>query len=464
MSKFPGAKPPTPVIYKTPETGAMKPPGEIEDLNLNPFNSRGRLNEIGFFGTLLVNAFVMLAAAALIHIPLERARGDGNLANILRLSGIWFFIFSCGFWVASSAFLKRWREILNDSSPSWWLKLGIRISLLSPLLSIWLTVMTSLFTRWGPLEARLDRKRSLTLVLISFMIFHAGFLFWSSAVGDLQVNGFHLIRRGAAAPLESLERGLAPGFPKPVVPNNRFYIHVFPYLNPTTKTLVSIWTDLQRVRTIFRDTTDRPQTVCREKLAYLRVIVDDCFFYRFRKTGELSPFSLPIFAMLADFRYRERNNPSSLALAKSEAAIEVMNYIAPLAKAPVAETVQNEKSPFEMTVPAILALNNVLMVFEASPIVLPRIRFLSPLGLLTAFGSPEVALLTLTDDVRKIILLRQVMPMLEMQLKQLRSMTTMVTKFEPTEVAERYTAEINDLTERIESLHRDPLQMHVSAH
>lgn len=384
--------------------------------SLNPFSNRGQIRFASFLLTVTMavalNLLVFLSIRG--HLIVARSKSDVELS--LALYAGWFLFFSLGYYFVSNAFIKRWAALLGSENLGSLMRLVLRVGLLSPVFSYVISILTLMYFPGSPLRS-VGRGGSRATILGSLFVS----LFSAAAATSLlppSVFGLERVQFRKAS--ESLEIEL----PEDSV--SRVFLSV---ASPALRYLSWLGMDFVRARAIMESVELKPETVCNERLGFLGIEVSDCFFRNFRKSGEISPMISPYFGLFFETKYRQ-------------------------------QTVRETRSAATMAL-NLLMLSNLLELVEPGPVFVDRRHLIKPAPLLFAFGSPEVPLIELGQDFQRVILLKRMLPVFELQLSTAQEF---LKQSEATAVLESegidttvLSSELRDLKIRIDSVRRDPL-------
>lgn len=393
--------------------------------NLNPFSSRGRLSFGSFLAvtgvTVLFNVLVFIAIRG--HIIAARAVVDRPKGLILY--GVWGGLSIAGFAVLSNSFVKRWNAILDRAEPSRFWNGLLRFSLLSPLFSYAITLVTLLYFPQSPLQdARSLRSRGPVRMVVAIV------LVLSLVVGIFLPGAWFGVDRLQFRESAQTFARLAFDRGKNPLPSELVLKPIFMALTPGGRYLGWMLADFIRTHGLSLAVEADPTTMCSERLGLFGKEVPDCYFWNLRKMAEQAPLVSPYFALFFEAQYRTG----------------VMRV---LASDPNRTSLQGFAADMVM-------LSNLIELLEKGPLFVERIHFLRPPFLLHAFASPEVPLVEAGQDVQRVSLLTKTIPELERQLHDIR---LMLDEVGPSLGAEEVTvrSEYDDLDRRIQALKRATL-------
>ena len=397
-----------------PKTGA--------DLNLNPFSTKGGLDRLSFLATLAIVVVLLYLLNFVIRGPLQLARASLDSGTAMQWYVAKIVVSLVGFWIISAAYIKRWNAILGQPVPGFTRNL-MRLFLLSPLLSIWFTLFTLIN---GPLL----RGARFIAGIATLILFHFGFVGWMIYSGTVTAGpGLAVHLAEEVSPARSLDEVLPPLAPRPWVPTETFVIHFEPYLSPVWKLSVSLYSDYMRMKAISEEASVPDSPMCREKLGYIGQPVNDCFFYNFRKAGESRAFNTPALASIFESQH-EKELPSSLS---------------------------PQLDPMAKIAPALLSVKNLLTMMEFGPGRRSYREFLKPIGLLSLFSSPEIAIMEASQDAQRMAFARKILPSLKPQVEIARKNAQLLGGQLSRVQAIDLDIEIADIAGRMDALERDPL-------
>jgi hypothetical protein len=403
---------------------------------LSPFSKEGRLDGARFFLCLLIQSTVFYFAGQFIHKNLLSYRQVLNLPMSIAWYGLWFSFSLFAFAFSYNLFLKRWRAVLGFTEPPKILSILLRLFLLSPLLSIWLTGFTVFWV--DGLTFHPATKKSLIAFFAGFsmVIFHFGYLSWQAAHGHILINHGHFHLLNAVSARDSVSKVVTDEDPMAAdkfLPSEFFTIHVFPYFTPMIKYTITAASDARRVQIISRETVDDTMPLCETRERYLGELVENCFYKVFKKVALLEPVITTMPALVAESRYRRTVQPHELEYARDSAR------------------------PMAVLAPAFLTIENLVSFLETGPDVKERSTLIRPIGMLRFFASPELVLLELGQDALRFVLNRQFSSILALQLD---SITKKAEEFRERLNAKEYktvVAKTFELRSRFVRLMSDPL-------
>ena len=317
-------------------------------------------------------------------------QGRNRVQETLLWSTLWILFSSLGFFSVTNIFVKRWNGILarSDGGLSPFKILVLRIGLLSPLLSIWMTLIT-LFS-WR--ERRPSDRHWLTSLWglpLTLLLFHGGYLWLQTQQGQMVWQDWRPELKDVITPRMSLKTIFSSGddFEKKVhvLPPDFYYVHIFPYLNPGSKYLSTLVTDFFRSQIILNSITSQPNELCRTQLEFVGQVVQDCFFYNYRKVGVQLGFSTPISGLMGEMQYRSKMVRDSL-----------------------------QHSVAQLT-DGLLMFNNMLVLMESQVTNDINKIYFNPEGLNRFYSSPEIPLLRIGNELQKNVVRRTLLAKLTTQ-------------------------------------------------
>jgi hypothetical protein len=389
--------------------------------NWNPFSSKPGLDVGGFATTLIAIATVEFTFGYFIQLPLSAARVALDKQQLFVLYAAWSLVSLIGFWFVTNTFIKRWSSIYGFDTIPRWMKLVARILLLSPLLSMWATVYTLLYSKEGAVFQ--DGEKKTTILMTSaatLIVFHTAFLGYRMVQHEISFRG------GRVTLLEetSMRDSLPPGLVRSLwLPGAGFYVHAYPYLSPVSKLFLSLYADFARSKMIGDRVPD-----CES--VYLEQRIPNCYFDSYRGIALKRPFVSPAFGVIFESKYRQ----SVMKSAKPEKPMESFAYNA-------------------------VSVENLIALLEPGDLVYERKKFLHPVGLLPFLGSPELVAISLGQDSQRYVLSLKLVPLLEPQLAKLKkSLDDIKGALAP---AEEKVAndKMTELRARLKALASDPLSV-----
>lgn len=389
--------------------------------NWNPLSSKPGLDFGGFALTLIAIATAEFAFGVFVQLPLRSARVAVDKSQLTLFYFVWGLVSLIGFWCVTNTFLKRWATIYRLEKNPRWMKLASRLLLLSPLLSIWATVYTSMFSAEGTVFEDGEKKTKIAMTaLATLIVFHTCFLGYRLVRHEIAFRGgrFELLKE------TSMRDSLPPGFVRSLwLPGRSFTVHFYPYLSPLTKLGLSVYGDFARAKILADQTPACESTFLGQK-------IPNCFFEAYREIGLKRPFVTPTFGVIFESKYRH----------------DVMKSLK--AETPMRSFAYNS-----------ISVENMLALLEPGELVYNRKKFLHPVGILPFFGSPELPAISFGQDSQHYILSARVVPMLAPQLEKLaKSLEEMKGALTPDE--ERVAVDkMTELRARLKVLASDPLSV-----
>lgn len=375
----------------------------VHQENWNPFSAKGHLSVLGFIVTLGALVALNHFAGANLEDRVSFAKMTALRDKIIASYAVWAVFCSVSFFAVTNTFIKRWTAIFGIDRLTAVERNGIRLALLSPLLSVYLLALTLLFFRGGRGRASASRSLALILAIVLFIPSHAGWLMWRKHVGELELRPGPRFVLSESSP--SLGGSLRRVFQGQAIgdgfllseESDVFFIHVFPYLSPVAKYGVSVYGDYLRVSEIAAVTSDEKSPLCAEQSRFMEASVSNCFMRIYTQVASLSPFSSPIIAFYFETKYRQKIM-KSLEETVSESQVS--------------------RSPDQQVAAALIGLHNLLLLFEPNRVHRDRSVFFQPEGLLRYFGSPEIPALGLAQDYQRYFFMERVLPTVASQLEE----------------------------------------------
>ena len=392
--------------------------------NFNPLSSKGRLSFFAFAWTLLATFVVNLVIYALIRGALIHARAELDKKSTVIFYVVWFLLATLGFRVTSSCFIKRWSDILAQENIGRPLRALIRFSLLSPLLGFPLALATLLFFPQSPMNDVTDggSKSGILLFLVGFLALTVGFSCF------LPNSWFGLER----IQFRESSDAYAPGFNdgKNPFPSEALVKPLLAVATPVLRYLAWVGSDFLRTRMLSQAVGNNAATLCVEKMGFIRVEVQDCYFKNLRKMSTQTPMVSPYFALYFETEYR---------------------------KAAVKPTADGSAAMAGIA-NGLLMISNLIELLEPGPIYIERAHLLKPSFLLHAFGSPEFPLVEAGQDIQRLAIVDKLLPIISTQVESIRSIMKSVGQMVgPDEVLVQ--SELRDIDIRIQAIRKDPLMI-----
>lgn len=413
--------------------------------NLNPFSGKGILTFPSFALILGGTIFFNFMAYAIVRSQLIAARTALSKENALIWYGVWFLLAVIGFASITNAFIKRWAGILGDRELGGFWKSAIRIGLLSPALALPVCLVTFLFFPRSPVNDAGDgapRYALLGSLVMSFVIGISLTVFLPSSFFGLERAHF----RESIEPFISF---VTPNRENPL-PSDQVLKPLYAVASPGTRYLFWIGADFFRTRTLNVAIGKAPEKLCAEKLGYIEVEVQDCFFYRMRAMAQTTPMISPYFGLYFETQYRKTAAESL----KEDFEARLADFRAGVAN----PEKESQKIAMRGFANSLLMASNQLELLEPGPMFIRRTELLKPIFFLRAFGSPEIPFVEAGQDIQRISLLEKLLPVFEFQLA--------ASENEFAKIKDRIgvgsitlESAIRDLRIRLNALKKDPLML-----
>jgi hypothetical protein len=419
--------------------------------NLNPLSGKGVLTFSSFaaifLGTVLFNVIVYL----MLKGHLISARANLDVERALILYGAWFVFALLGFASITNAFIKRWAHILdvNQLGGAW--KSLIRLSLLSPALGLPLTLITFVFFPGSPVSDANDGAPPAALkasLVFSLLLGIATTVFLPDSI-------FGLERAHFRESMDGIVEVLTPDGKNPL-PSDRAIRPLFAVASPGTRYVGWLAADFFRVRALSLAIQANPDKICDQRLGFMEIEVEDCFFYRLRKISTKAPLVSPFFALFYETEYRKRQSENLRD--------NLQNVMEELKFQSKTATREDETRADEVATQSaligfassLLMLSNQLELIEVGPLFIERKELTKPSYLLRAFGSPELPFIELGQDAQRYSLTSKLLPVFEFQISNIE---LQAKKSAPHLAGGGVTlmATLHDTRNRIEAIKRDPL-------
>jgi hypothetical protein len=276
-------------------------------------------------------------------------------------------------------------------------------------------------------------------LFVGLIVFHLGFVVWSYRKGEIEMTGIFKFQ-----PVGTSEENAAIAALK--IPNrheveflsNSYRVHVFPYLSPIQKLAARTISDMKRADWIEAEAENPNAPLCGAKVAYLGIVIEDCFFYNYRKIDEVSPFVTALAVLKAEAKYRQ-----SVTKADNEKQAQ--------GAPPPADVESNLRALAK----GVAFFNNLVSVIENKNRI-ARSTF-RPLGLLKHSGSPELPLLMFLEDFQQPFFVKKILLPMIPQFEQLATSFASLKFQLPRDQEIAGEKEFRDLQLRINALTSDPL-------
>ncbi len=400
--------------------------------NFNPFSAKGVLGFRSFVWTLAAIVVVNLIIYALLRGGLINARAAYDKERTIIFYVTWFIFASMGFSIVANAFIKRWNDILGQRRMGRLLKALIRFSLLSPLLGLPVTFVTLLFYPRSFLND-VDDGGSKSGIILFFVLVLVGSVGASAFVPN---SFFGLERIDFRESTKAFVSAQFYGGTNPM-PSETATKPILAVATPALRYLSWMVSDFVRAKMLSVAVENDTNRLCAERLGFIKVEVQDCYFNQLRKMALQVPMVAPYFALYFETEYR-----------KKVTELESKNFAA---------------TPLERFASSILMLSNLLELLEPGPMFIERAHLLKPPFLLHAYGSPEFALVEAGQDMQRLTIVDKILPIIDGQLDAIEGMMAgFASGLGPDEVSVK--AELRDIKIRVEAVRRDPLMLGFFAH
>ena len=399
----------------------MKPLVRINN-NWNPFSAKPGLDFAAFVTNIVAIAAVEFSFGWYVQLPLQAAKAHVDQKQIAILYASWALASLFGFFFVCNTFIKRWAAIYGMLECPWWMKSVARLLLMSPLLSIWATLFTLMFSEEGVLfQDREERVGIVWRALATLFVFHIGFLGYRLVQKEITFRGGTFALKNET----SMRDSLPAGFVRDIwLPGGTFYVHAYPYLSPLSKLALSVYGDFARTKILSDQVSDCASYYVGQK-------VPNCFLQSYREVAAKRPFVTPAFGLIFETRYRQ-------------AAVKGAQ----------------PKTPIEAFALNAVTVENLLVYLEPGDMVYDRKNFLKPVGLLPFYGSPELPAISIGQDAQKFVLAAKLTPMLAPQIKKLSDSVDQMKGALTPEEAKMTADKITELRARLKALESNPLAGH----
>lgn len=393
--------------------------------NINPLSGQGRLSFGSFLWSLFGAVVCNLVIYAVLRSLLISARTGFAKDRMMFVYILWFVLAWLGFAIVSNTFLKRWRVILGEPEINQFWKFVIRFSLLSPILGVPLTIATFLFAGRS-LEDIVDEgaRHSALLILVLCLGLGLGatYALPSSVVGLERIEFRNSVRPFV----------VPAGYDENPIPMGAVVKPVLALSTPSLRYVAWLAGDAIRTKILSLAVEREGPQVCRERLGYLAVEVQDCYFSLLRKMANEAPLVSPYLPLYFESAYRKQ----IMSRVQQEVSTDLMKAFAA----------------------NMLVISNQLELLEPGPMFVERTQFLRPTGSLYAFASPEVPLVEAGQDFQRLFLVARILPLIESQMLAVRESHRKY--YYDLAVNEATVAgQLRALQIRIDRLKRDPLHI-----
>jgi hypothetical protein len=434
----------------------MKKPNLRDDTeNLNPFSSKGVLTFSSFLAIFLGTALFNLLTFVLLKAQLISARASLEVEKGLLLYGLWFVFSLLGFMSVTNAFIKRWAHIFDERELGGVWKSLIRLALLSPVLGLPITVLTLIYFPKSPI---LDVHGGAPKMAIKASLLFSLLIGFCAPI-ILPRSLFGLERVQFRESMKGVVEVLTPDGKNPI-PSDDAIRPVFAVASPGVRYLGWLVADFLRTRALSTAIASSAKTLCDQRLGFMEVEVNDCFFYRLRQISTKTPMVSPYFALFYETDYRKRksedfhdNLTSLIADLKQQVATATPGAELIVERRAKDMSVQSAMSGFAN---ALLMLSNQLELVEVGPMFIDRKELAKPAYLLRVFGSPELPFIELGQDAQRYSLISKLLPVFEFQLESIEAQAkkTAARLGDGGVVLE---ATLHETRNRITAIRRDPL-------
>jgi hypothetical protein len=412
--------------------------------NLSPFSARGTLALKSFSVVVILTALFNFAVQVVVRNQLIPARLELDQNKMIVLYAVWFVFSMLGFWVVGNAFIKRWADICEwQVLPLRW-RTFIRFALLSPVISIVLTLVTLIVSLLPGVARRMARtpQMALRVVLVGVLLFSA------IAVTVLPARHFGVERisfRESLAPYvsASFSSGRNP------FPDSSLLRPVFAVATPSLRYGTWLLADFIRAKSIEVAIGAESEHFCGEKHTFIGVQVNNCYFHHHMAVGRVSPYVSPFFAMYFETQYR-KNNVENMK-GQFEQTLEAGKQ----EQVKFDEKLIQSISRHAIAANLLMVSNQVDLLYSEPKFFMKRTDLLEPKFLLMAFGSPEQALVEAGQDFQRLIFIRKLVPIFDMQMGMV---TAHLGKTPQSTLANvDIEAAMRNIKVRLDAIRRDPL-------
>jgi hypothetical protein len=428
------------LIRRSPQ---QVPPAAGLNPSLNLLNSKGEIDPLEYLFCAIGLAVVMTIASTFLRSALLKAKEAIDPIAIVRSYGIWVLICVVTYFAQGNAMIKRWRAALDMDAVPVSLQILIRLSLISPLLSIWMPTVT-LLVPWyrrmksGPRYEPPKLSDVFLNLFVAFIAFHIGFLVWSYRKGEIELAGALQLQPSGTGEEQATLSALRIGNQHEIqFLANSYRVHVFPYLSPMQKLGALTISDIKRADWIEAEAENPNAQLCSAKVAYLGIVVEDCFFYSYRKIDQVTPFVSALAGLKAEAKYRQSVfNAENEKRAQGTAPTDMGSNLRSLAR-------------------GFVFFSNLVTLIENRERI-ASITF-RPLGLLKHSGSPEVPLLMFLQDFQRPFFVKKILLPMIPQFDQLVTSFSSLKFQLPRDQEIAGEKQVRDLQARINLLTNDPL-------
>lgn len=398
----------------------------------NPFSKEGELDLLEFLLIMAILVAANLLVAALFRGPIMEARWSGEKHMLMGLYGGHLIVSLMSLSAIVNSFLKVYRGLRGESL-GWVGKGAIKLFVLSPILSIYLLIMTVLFLLIGKEKNLKDRERRNLVWLISFIGLQVMVMFIP----------IRLFNKPTVSIRGSLEEIIPAGIKLPNLPPDFIYALAYPSLTPTLRYGYWLVTDFFRAEALHRAVISDDSSLCLEKVSHMGAEIQDCYFSAFRKMATKSKLATPLFGLYFESQYRQslaqnRLNPGSLSAATDSNAV-------------IQQAVNEFAEPLR-------SIANLIELFESEDLIKDRRDFLAPSAVIRIFGSPEIPLIEAGQDFQRFLFAEKFLPMIQEQLTQVQKAYASVSS-QLGDQGQPVAKEIERLSTLLKSYQSDPLRV-----
>lgn len=422
----------------------------------NPFSSKGQIGFYPFVVSLVVLMSYNILVWQVLIKPIMDARVSLDVRRALELYVIWALLTSIGYFVITNLFIKRWARLINVPQLKGVLRSVIRLSLLSPTLSVVLFSATILFFPTSVLNVLRNGKEKGFLKFLLVMV-----LFFGGAIAAVLPNRIYGIQNihlkdSVKKLTEFYHEGGIDQFP-----TDEVFKAMFSVASPAARYLGLMAADFIRLRYLAKAVQEYPNDFCKERLGFLGVEVPDCFLFQLRKMSEQAAFVSPAFTLYYESNYRKEK--------MSEVQREITDLPRATEQSSTDIAAQSSLNLTKHAVPllatSLLSLSNQLELMEVGPILHDRRGLIEPEVFLRLMGSPELVFIELGQDAQRYTLVKKLMPLFKLEATSAQKVFEQIQAIGANlwpEQLNLFKAQLAEIDVRISKLEKDPLAINLT--
>lgn len=398
----------------------------------NPFSKEGELDLLEFLLMMVILVAANLLVAAIFRGPIAEARLGAEKQMLMGLYGGHLLISLLSLSAIVNSFLKVYRGLRGENLG--WLGRGaIKLFVLSPVLSIYLLIMTVTFLLLGKEKNLKDREKRNIVWLSSFVILQVMVMFVP----------IRLFNKPTVAIRSSLEEIIPGGIKLPNLPPDFVYALAYPSLTPTLRYGYWLVTDFFRAEALHRAVSTEDSALCLEKMRHMGAEIQDCYFASFRRMATRAKLATPLFGLYFESQYRQSLAQTRLDSGNLSAVSDSTGVIQ--------QAVDEFAEPLR-------SISNLIELFESEDLIKDRRDFLAPSAVIRIFGSPEIPLIEAGQDFQRFLFAEKFLPMIQEQLEQVQKAYASVSG-QLGEEGQPVAKEIERLSKLLKSYQSDPLRV-----